>query len=266
MEDTYGTQTVKLPAGHMVLYPSTSLHHVRPVTRGARISSFFWIQSMIRDDGAAHAAVRSRHGDPAPRRRLARPSVGGATHWRLSQPDSDVGGDLTNDHTQSLLLDAPDCRLCGRHHHPGDVDHRRAADVRAADSGSRGARRFRVEPPCGRFPHAGGDSACEGGRTGCGAAGERIADTSIRPAGTCRDWRAAGRRTVLESVYGTGVGEEQVVGMADVFPGRHDVAPLPGCKGRRPDGGESDHGRVQSWPSWDLCCQACICGSRRSGA
>jgi PKHD-type hydroxylase len=51
VEDTYGTHTVKLPAGHMILYPSTSLHHVRPVTRGARIASFFWIQSMIRDDG-----------------------------------------------------------------------------------------------------------------------------------------------------------------------------------------------------------------------
>ena len=51
VEDTYGIHTVKLPAGQMVLYPSTSLHHVRPVTRGARTSSFFWIQSMIRDDG-----------------------------------------------------------------------------------------------------------------------------------------------------------------------------------------------------------------------
>jgi len=51
IEDTYGTQSVKLPAGHMVLYPSTSLHHVRPVTRGSRISSFFWLQSMVRDDG-----------------------------------------------------------------------------------------------------------------------------------------------------------------------------------------------------------------------
>jgi PKHD-type hydroxylase len=51
IEDTYGVQAVKLPAGHMVLYPSTSLHHVKPVTRGARVSSFFWIQSMIRDDG-----------------------------------------------------------------------------------------------------------------------------------------------------------------------------------------------------------------------
>jgi PKHD-type hydroxylase len=51
VEDTYGVHSVKLPAGHMVLYPSSSLHHVRPVTRGARIASFFWIQSMVRDDG-----------------------------------------------------------------------------------------------------------------------------------------------------------------------------------------------------------------------
>jgi PKHD-type hydroxylase len=50
VEDTYGVHTVKLPAGHMILYPSTSLHHVRPVTRGARVASFFWIQSMVRDD------------------------------------------------------------------------------------------------------------------------------------------------------------------------------------------------------------------------
>jgi len=50
VEDTYGVHSVKLPAGHMILYPSSSLHHVRPVTRGARIASFFWIQSMVRDD------------------------------------------------------------------------------------------------------------------------------------------------------------------------------------------------------------------------
>lgn len=51
VEDAYGVKTVKLPAGHMVLYPSTSLHHVTPVTRGTRLCSFFWLQSMIRDDG-----------------------------------------------------------------------------------------------------------------------------------------------------------------------------------------------------------------------
>lgn len=50
IEDTYGTHSVKLPAGHLVLYPGTSLHRVTPVTRGARIASFFWIQSMLRED------------------------------------------------------------------------------------------------------------------------------------------------------------------------------------------------------------------------
>lgn len=51
IEDTYGAHNVKLPAGHLVVYPGTSLHRVSPVTRGARVSSFFWIQSMIRSDG-----------------------------------------------------------------------------------------------------------------------------------------------------------------------------------------------------------------------
>jgi PKHD-type hydroxylase len=51
VEDTYGVHKVKLPAGDMVLYPSSSLHSVTAVTSGARVASFFWIQSMIRDDG-----------------------------------------------------------------------------------------------------------------------------------------------------------------------------------------------------------------------
>ena len=51
VEDTFGVHSVKLPSGHLVLYPSTSLHRVQPVTRGARVASFFWIQSMLRDDG-----------------------------------------------------------------------------------------------------------------------------------------------------------------------------------------------------------------------
>lgn len=49
--DTYGTHSVKLPAGHMVVYPSTSLHSVTEITRGSRWSSFFWTQSMVKDDG-----------------------------------------------------------------------------------------------------------------------------------------------------------------------------------------------------------------------
>ncbi len=50
IEDSYGVQRVKLPAGDMVLYPAGSLHRVEPVTRGARLACFFWVQSMVRDD------------------------------------------------------------------------------------------------------------------------------------------------------------------------------------------------------------------------
>ncbi|HKT75337.1 MAG TPA: Fe2+-dependent dioxygenase [Sphingobium sp.] len=52
IETQFGVQQVKLPAGHAVLYPSSSLHRVEPVTRGRRLASFFWLQSMVRDDGA----------------------------------------------------------------------------------------------------------------------------------------------------------------------------------------------------------------------
>jgi PKHD-type hydroxylase len=54
VEDTYGYHEVKLPAGDMILYPSTSLHEVTPITAGCRIASFFWVQSMIRDDAERH--------------------------------------------------------------------------------------------------------------------------------------------------------------------------------------------------------------------
>jgi PKHD-type hydroxylase len=50
VEDTYGSHSVKLPAGHLVLYPGSSLHRVNPVTRGARMASFMWIQSLVRED------------------------------------------------------------------------------------------------------------------------------------------------------------------------------------------------------------------------
>ena len=50
IDDVYGQQSVKLPAGHLVLYPSTSIHKVQPVTQGARISCFFWLQSLVRED------------------------------------------------------------------------------------------------------------------------------------------------------------------------------------------------------------------------
>jgi PKHD-type hydroxylase len=72
--DTYGEHEVKLPAGDLILYPSSSLHRVEPVTRGARVCSFFWTQSMVRDDGQRALLfeldqniqkLRARHGDEA---------------------------------------------------------------------------------------------------------------------------------------------------------------------------------------------------------
>ena len=69
IEDTYGAHEVKLPAGDLLLYPSTSLHRVEPVTRGSRVASFFWIQSMVRDDGQRSllldmdAAIRTLAGE-----------------------------------------------------------------------------------------------------------------------------------------------------------------------------------------------------------
>jgi PKHD-type hydroxylase len=50
VEDTFGVQRIKLPPGDMILYPSSSIHRVEPVTRGTRLASFFWIESMVRSD------------------------------------------------------------------------------------------------------------------------------------------------------------------------------------------------------------------------
>lgn len=75
IEDTYGRQSVKLPAGDMVLYPGTSVHRVEPVTRGHRIASFFWIESMVRSDEQRRLlfdmdqhlmSLRTRHGETDP--------------------------------------------------------------------------------------------------------------------------------------------------------------------------------------------------------
>lgn len=74
VSDTYGTRGVKLPAGHAVLYPGTSLHQVTPVTRGARLACFLWVQSMVRSDEQRRLlyeldmhllALRQRHGETA---------------------------------------------------------------------------------------------------------------------------------------------------------------------------------------------------------
>lgn len=70
--DTYGQHAIKLPAGHMVLYPGTSLHQVKPVTRGHRLACFFWIESLVRSDDQRRLLfeldmnllrLRERHGE-----------------------------------------------------------------------------------------------------------------------------------------------------------------------------------------------------------
>ncbi|HEX2840538.1 Fe2+-dependent dioxygenase [Hyphomicrobium sp.] len=75
VHDTYGTHTVKLPAGHLVVYPATSMHSVTPVTRGSRWASFFWTQSLVKDDWQRHMlydldmsimSIRSRLPDDDP--------------------------------------------------------------------------------------------------------------------------------------------------------------------------------------------------------
>ncbi len=75
IDDTYGAHTVKLPAGHLVLYPSTSLHRVEPVTRGTRLACVFWLESLVREDAqrallfdldAAIGSLRQAHGESAP--------------------------------------------------------------------------------------------------------------------------------------------------------------------------------------------------------
>lgn len=75
IEEYSGSHQIKLPSGHMILYPASSRHHVRPVTRGARLASFFWIQSMVRDEGCRRILFdldvsiqdvnRERAGSPA---------------------------------------------------------------------------------------------------------------------------------------------------------------------------------------------------------
>ena len=95
IEDAFGAHSVKLPAGHMVVYPASSLHRVEPVTRGSRWASFFWIQSIVRDDAARtmlfdmDMAINGIAADMPDH-----PSVRLADQL-LSQPDKALGGCLS---------------------------------------------------------------------------------------------------------------------------------------------------------------------------
>ena len=79
IEDSFGTQSVKLAAGHMVVYPGSSLHRVTPVTKGRRLAAFFWIQSLVRHDH---------------RRSIL---------WQLDRAIQDIASEQTNHDTRSRL-------------------------------------------------------------------------------------------------------------------------------------------------------------------
>jgi len=81
IEDQFGPQTVKLPAGHAIVYPASSLHRVTAVTRGTRTASFFWIQSMVRDDGERRTLFEL---DQAVQAAAAQLGAGDATVVRLT--------------------------------------------------------------------------------------------------------------------------------------------------------------------------------------
>jgi hypothetical protein len=96
IEDTYGAQRVKLPAGDMVLYPGTSVHRVEPVTRGARLASFFWVESMVRSDEQRQPPARHGHAPHAPARDGRRDRAGGDRPDRhVPQPAAPLGRRLS---------------------------------------------------------------------------------------------------------------------------------------------------------------------------
>jgi PKHD-type hydroxylase len=94
VSDTYGEHEVKLPAGDCVVYPASSLHKVQPVTRGARVACFFWMQSLVRDEGRRRLLFELDTSIQTPDRKRSRPRRGAHAYQRLSQPAQALGRDL----------------------------------------------------------------------------------------------------------------------------------------------------------------------------
>ena len=95
VEDTYGAHSVKLPAGDMIIYPGTSLHNVTPITRGSRIASFFWIQSLIRDESQRALLFDLDMAIIRLTQRSPQSPLAGHSHGGLSQPAAAVVGDVS---------------------------------------------------------------------------------------------------------------------------------------------------------------------------
>ncbi len=101
--DTYGEQAVKLPAGHMVLYPGTSLHQVKPVTRGHRLACFFWIESMVRSDEQRRLLYELDMNLLAPAPAAWRRRRDHGADRRLPQPAAHVGRHLNQEPTMEFI-------------------------------------------------------------------------------------------------------------------------------------------------------------------
>ena len=110
--DTYGTRGVKLPAGHAVLYPGTSLHQVTPVTRGQRLACFFWVESLVRSDEQRRLLfdldmnllnLRQQHGETRRDHRADR---------HVPQPAAHVGRHMSPRSTAAPILPEGDRATC----------------------------------------------------------------------------------------------------------------------------------------------------------
>ena len=206
--DTYGTHEVKLPAGDLILYPSSSLHRVLPVTRGARVSSFFWVQSMVRDDAQRALLFELDQRDPAPARAARRQRRRGGADRPVPQPAAHVGRDMKTTMaidgaargTQRRGLLAQDAAPVALDQfgpvpagHAAVRDHRHHAEPRGADRGQ-AARCTRATAQLPTGAARGSSPATSEGNAPLPASVERLA--RARAGGSsCRTRRPNGRPT-----------------------------------------------------------------------
>ena len=235
-----------------------------PVTRGARVASFFWIQSMVRDDGQRtllfdlDAAIqRSR----ATCRRIRR---------RCSSPASTTTCFAAGRRCEALMktairvvLAAPRLRRRRRRRHLHHVGHRGAADLSAADHGVGRHARVSSEPSRRdsafrrRAPREGRERTARSVADGDGGS------IGARRAGIAGGWRGAS--ALRQSLHGRGAGRRQRTGDARLLPRRRRVASLRGGVRRQPPPGTGDHRRVESRCSSSSSSAACSSGGRARG-
>ena len=219
----------------MVLYPSTSLHHVTPVTAGRAGRVVLLDPEPDSRRRAAGAAVRHGHGDPAARARRSGSSLVGATHRRVSQPAAAVGGAvgrlerIRRFERFSSGSTSPPALSPGRH--PDHVGHGDAAHVSAVHAEDDRARSQRRHAPGRRRSAARpSTSCCE--RARAASARRAAGDAHARLRSHRRRGRGArhGRHGLRESLYGTGARVRLSQGPR-LLPIGHELASLAGRRG-----------------------------------